>query len=627
MAGTKFKTNPVLLKELLQRCGDGRLQLPEFQRSWVWDDERIRSLIASISRSFPVGALMTLGTGGDLKLKARPIEGVTIDAEPEALLLDGQQRMTSLFQAMMRDKVVDTITAKKKKVKRWYYIDMRKALGDPALRDEAILGVPEDRVVRRNFGREVELDISSPDKEYEKMMFPLTRVFDPKNWRKSFKHYWRDKGVDHKEDFFDEFEEEILESFDHYQVPVIALEKETSKEAVCVVFEKVNTGGKPLDAFELVTAAYAIDGFDLREDWHGRYARLKESSRLPNQSGGILEKVGSTDYLQAISLLHTKARRQEKAEAEGTREHELPAISATKQSLLNLPLTAYETYTGAVEEGFKKAARFLHMQRIYRVFDLPYQSQLVPLAAILVEIGDQWEHETVRRKIAQWYWNGVLGELYGSATESRFARDIADVTSWLDGGDAPTTVKEATFRADRLHTMRSRLSAAYKGVNALLMQRGAQDFVSGQNFDHTVFFDENVDIHHIFPRAWCEKNGIEPERYDSIINKTPLSARTNRILGGAAPSHYLGRLEKGAEGAPPIAPERLDGFLESHLIDPALLRADDFDRFFAARREALLGLIENATGQRAYRGPETDEPEIDVAEELADDDGIVQAAE
>ncbi len=90
-----------------------------------------------------------------------------------------------------------------------------------------------------------------------------------------------------------------------------------------------------------------------------------------------------------------------------------------------------------------------------------------------------------------------------------------------------------------------RLSAAYKGVNALLMNEGAQDFRSGQKFDHTVFFGENVDIHHIFPQDWCKRQGIKPAVYDSIINKTPLSYRTNRIIGGVAPSEYLSKLETG----------------------------------------------------------------------------------
>jgi hypothetical protein len=87
--------------------------------------------------------------------------------------------------------------------------------------------------------------------------------------------------------------------------------------------------------------------------------------------------------------------------------------------------------------------------------------------------------------------------------------------------------------------MRSRLSAAYKGIHALLMHEGAKDFRTGQTFDQTVFFDEDVDIHHIFPQDWCGRQSIEPKVYDSIINKTPLSYRTNRRIGGVAPSGRL----------------------------------------------------------------------------------------
>ena len=177
------------------------------------------------------------------------------------------------------------------------------------------------------------------------------------------------------------------------------------------------------------------------------------------------------------------------------------------------------------------------------------------------------------------------------------------------GGPEPSTVSETMFRADRLKTMRMRLSAAYKGVNALLMKEGAQDFRSGQKFDHTVFFGENVDIHHIFPQDWCRNRGIKPKVYDSIINKTPLSYRTNRIIGGVAPSEYLSKLEKGSDKTPKIEPQRLDGFLGSHLIDSLLLRADDFDGFMADRQKKLLALIEAATGKTASTGNVSEEGE------------------
>jgi uncharacterized protein with ParB-like and HNH nuclease domain len=195
MAGSTFKTNPFNLNELLEDCGHGVLQLPDFQRSWVWDEDRIKSLIASISRAFPVGALMSLEAGGPVNFKPRPIEGAPIEAKqvtPQSLLLDGQQRLTSLYQVTLRGKVVETITLKNKKVKRWFYLDIRKSL-DPSIdREEAIVGVPEDRVVRANFGRDVMLDLSSPEKEYKSLMYPVSQVFDWDGWQDGFDEYWSD---------------------------------------------------------------------------------------------------------------------------------------------------------------------------------------------------------------------------------------------------------------------------------------------------------------------------------------------------------------------------------------------------------------------------------------------------
>src|SRR5437773_2304120 len=141
MVGASFKTNPYSLHELLQHCHRGLLQLPDFQRSWVWDEERIKSLIASVSRAFPIGALMSLNTGGPVNFKPRPVEGAPIEAKqiaPRSLLLDGQQRMTSLYQVTLRGKIVETVTPKNKKVKRWFYIDIRKALDPSIEREEAI---------------------------------------------------------------------------------------------------------------------------------------------------------------------------------------------------------------------------------------------------------------------------------------------------------------------------------------------------------------------------------------------------------------------------------------------------------------------------------------------------------
>ena len=617
MPGSTFQTNPLDLDKLLDECQSGVLQLPDFQRSWVWDEDRIKSLIASISRAFPVGALMALEAGGPVNFKPRPVEGAPSEARqatPQRLLLDGQQRMTSLYQVTRRDKVVETVTPKNKKVKRWFYIDIRKALDPTADREEAIVGVPEDRVIRADFARAIVLDLSSPEEEYAQLMFPMTKVFDWDDWQDGFDEHWRGDQNESIRREFRTFKRLVLENFKGYKVPVITLDRSTSKEAVCVVFEKVNTGGKALDAFELVTAMYAASGHELRRDWYGddkakgRHARLAETARPAGSDTGIIAGVSNTDFLQAISLFHTRDRRRA-AEQAGKRGKELPQITVNRQALLDLPLAAYKKYEAQVERGFVQAAKFLHMLHIYRIFDLPYQSQIVPLASILADIGDSWEHDANREKLVQWYWNGVFGELYGSTVETRIAKDFNEVPVWLQGGAEPSTVSETVFRSDRLKTMRTRLSAAYKGVNALLMKEGAQDFRSGQKFDHTVFFGENVDIHHIFPQDWCKTQGIKPPAFDPIINKTPLSYRTNRIIGGVAPSDYLAKLEKGTDATPPIERRRLEAFLASHLIDSDLLRANDFDAFMADRQKRLLALIGQATGKAPYPGAIAEEGE------------------
>jgi hypothetical protein len=644
MAKTTFDTNPVSLQTLLKTCEDGKLQLPDFQRSWVWEEERIMSLIASVSRGFPMGALMSLKSKIDtgVVFAYRPIEGAPVapQTKPEQLLLDGQQRMTSLYQSCMRRQVVSTITAKKRLVKRWFYIDIRKALNTEADRDSAIFAMPEDRKLKENFDKDIVLDLSSPELEYEHLMYPLNQAFNWDTWQEEFGDYWIAKGKSEMREVFKQFKNDVLKNFTEYQVPVIALGADTSHEAVCLVFEKVNTGGKALDAFELLTAMYAAQGHKLRDDWLGDeksdnadlklgiQKRLAIYGRAAGQAQGVLANVAATDFLQAIALIHTKELRLAAIADPGKKENDWPAVRATRQSLLDLPLAAYKKHCNAVRAGFERAAKFLRQQQIHRVIDLPYQTQLVPLAAIFAEIGDKAEHTTNNDKIARWYWCGVFGELYGSAVESRFAKDILEVPAWLDGGPEPTTVADGVLRPDRLLTMRSRLSAAYKGLQALLLREGAIDFRSGQAFDQTVFFDEGVDIHHIFPKAWCESQKLPASLYDSVVNKTPLGYRTNRIIGGVAPSIYLEKLEKGKSDSngqiiePPIDQASLANYLHTHCIPLPELYANDFTSFMKTRQKLLMELVSRITGHAAPAADGAADEGEDIPAAMAQDSGL-----
>lgn len=598
MIGASFDSTKTPLLDLLARADNGKLQLPDFQRGWVWDDERIRSLLASVSVSFPIGAVMLLETGGQhVRFKPRPLTGTQErlrQISPETLILDGQQRLTSLYQALMSTVAAETKDAKNKPIRRWYYIDMKKAVTNDDDREDAVVSIPEDKVVRTfggGHGGEIALDVTTQAKEYEADLFPAIRIFASSEWRREYNKHWRHEAA--KSDLFDRFETEVIDRFKQYQVPVIELKKETPKEAVCLVFERVNTGGVALNVFELLTASFAADDFQLRDDWNARERRLKDQHP-------VLRNLQNDDYLQAISLLVTQTRRRE-ALATGSTADNAPGISCKRKDILKLEVSDWQGWADRVEAGFVRAARFLYGQKIFKARDLPYRTQLVPLAAMFVDLGHDGETEGARQKIARWYWCGVLGELYGGAIESRFARDLPEVVAMIRGeATEPITIQESSFQPNRLLTLRTRNSSAYKGLYALLMRDGGRDFRTGEPIEAQTVFDDKVDIHHIFPERWCKTAKLHPGTYNSVINKTPLSARTNRQIGGRAPSRYLPAVEKVAG----VDSARMNEILNSHCIVPEELRADRFWEFFAARADALLQRIEAATGKTITRDPE-----------------------
>lgn len=588
-----FDSTKRSLFEILRDTHEGKIQLPDFQRGWIWDDERIKGILASVAKSFPIGAVMFLETGNEnLRFKSKPVEGVNLnsDVEPDLLILDGQQRITSLYQTIATYEVVTTRNEKNYEIKRWYYIDMAKAMDENYDLEEAIISLNENKQIREDFGRTIVLDLSERDFEYKNLMYPVCMINDYSTWRRGFNEYWRhdrDKSI-----FWDNFESKVINSFNKYMLPVIVMKKDNPKEAVCQVFEKVNTGGVPLDIFELLTATFAADDFELKKDWQKIKKEFAEHK--------LLAKVSNTDIIQAITLLTTYEKRLASLRADVPVEG-LPAVRCKRKDMLDLSIKDYLEHRDSIVQGFIKAAKILFEHHIYTARDLPYNAQLVPMSAILAVFGNRIDNMGNKKKLMQWFWCGVLGELYGSANETRFALDLHQVVEWIEkGGARPKTIYDANFSPSRLHTLRTRNSAAYKGIYALLMDDETKDWLSATKIDISTYFSESIDIHHIFPVAWCRKNGISKDDYNCIINKTPLSSRTNRIVSGEAPSKYLTRIQKHAG----VNDEEFQNILRSHVLAHEFLYTDDFKSFFTDRKEKILQRIEKAMEKPIPRGVE-----------------------
>jgi len=532
---------------------------------------------------------MFLETGNEnIRFNSKLIEGVNVreKIKPEMLILDGQQRITSLYQALITNRVVTTRNSKGYEIKRWYYIDMVKALDQDSDLEEAIFSISENKIITENIGRNIVLDLSTQENEFKNLMYPIHMVYNYKEWRKGFNKYWN--YTSDKIELFDKFEEKIIKNFDTYQLPVILMKKENSKEAVCQVFEKVNTGGVSLTVFELLTATYAADEFDLKTDWENIKTELKQYK--------VLNDTSNTDIIQAITLFSTFKKREE-AISKGLTEN-IPAVSAKRKDMLNLSLADYKLYRNSIIQGFIKASKILVENHIYQSKDLPYSTQLVPMAAIIAKMGDNIDNIGNKNKLMRWFWCGVFGELYGSANETRYTLDIVQVVDWiLNNSEEPKTIYDANFIPSRLNTLRTRNSAAYKGVYALMMDENTKDWLTATKIDFSTYFSESIDIHHIFPVAWCEKNKISPNDYNCIVNKTPLSGRTNRKVSGDAPSKYLERVRKEAG----VDEKEFNNILISHIVDPKFLYNDDFYGFFSDRKEKILQKIEKAMGKQIPR--------------------------
>ena len=570
------------LSELMREVSSGKEQLPEFQRGWTWDNDRIRGIIASLSQGYPMGAIMRLEYGNEnVRFKYRTIEGVTVTGvTPEFLILDGQQRLTSMYRATCCKEPVETTTEKGKEIKRYYYLDIKKCLDESEDRVDAVIAVPSDRKVKTNFDRDVVLDLSTRELEFEHEMFPINIIFDSnarEDWADGYKEYHEyDKAFMEK---YKQFRTQVIDTIVGYKLPVITLGKETPREAVCKVFENVNTGGVPLTVFELVTATFATYDFDLRKDWIECRDKIRGKGETLNTD--VMEGVDETSFLTAITLYTTYLSDK--------------MTTCKKKDVLALNFEDYKKNRDILLEGYKMARKFLFQQYVFRKRDLPYTTQLIPLSAICAVIGTvTFNLPSTQKILAKWFWCGIMGEMYGGANETRYATDIEDVVAEIQGKDSQNkTINAAYFSATRLLSLQTRNSAAYKGIMALVYREQCRDFMQGITMDIVKSMDESPDIHHIFPEAYCKKMGLDKTKWNSIVNKTPLLPASNRQIGGDAPSVYSGNIMKKAE----IDEVELRFRIESHLVNYDYLIADDFDHYFIARAKAILKVIEAAMGK------------------------------
>jgi len=594
--GSLFTAKPEPLNGLLGGIDKHKIALPNFQRPWIWEPEMVRDLIVSVAYRYPAGSLLSMPVLSE-NFALRPFEGAgdMLKEKANLMILDGQQRLTSLYQALYSDKGVVV-----KNRKYYFYLDVVQLMSDPdgnieigvPYFDQALFFVSEDKKGRRirYQGLNMLYELNDRNQELEAGALPMKYIFDSDgmlaDWKKDYLVQLSDNEMSRFLELdkkWDTLVRPWLDRIRNYPFPVVELRPDLPLNAICHIFEKVNSTGVPLDVFDLCNAILWARGFELNNKWK----ELKQEIAHDIQ----MQPLVGTYYLQGLSLLDSFDKK--KKDREGR-----IAVACRKQDLMSMNKDTVEKWWDTLKIGYKEAGKFMLNQGIITEKILPYNTMIVPLAAILGYInkfGGKVASDAAWTKIQKWFWCSVFSQRYSSQTETNSAKDFEEVINWVNGGESPEIVKSFIFRADSLQEIQSIRNAIYRGILCLLAKQHALDFGGGGEINTALYYDLNMDHHHIFPTKYLKEANINDVRANTIVNKTLIGAAVNRSINGVAPSVYYEKWNKKL-GKDESGKEIFSQILRTHAIDPDTIRTDSWDEFVVHRRESLRQLIISVCG-------------------------------
>jgi len=551
---------------------------------------------------------MFLETGGEVEFGHRSFDGSDETAASgiaNHLVLDGQQRLTSAYQACYSSRPV-SIKSTKNPQYRLYFFDVEKAVDTTRPISDALIAIScraDGTPTRRANAHYV-----SAASQYEMCLFPINQVFNCKPWEDGFYAYWdnQERGTKRNaaQSAWRDFRSSIIDSFTSCNLPVITIKRSIRRDGICRVYEKLNSNSVDLDTFDLLIAEYAAKSYDLRKDWYGD----AHTTGIRDVFGeyALLSDIGSTSFIQAVSmttdLFHNKF------------------LSTNRSNILNLPLDDYKRFMDPVKRAFENTRKFMSHETIMPRH-VPSASVVTAIATAYAHFGQAAQNHDIQAKMKRWFWCLAFTNPYRTGA-GEMAVDVKDAVDWIaNNGSEPRSISQTHIHDYMLThwSPRRRVDTTFKhAVEATIIRNNAVDFATGHQISMHQSVDGNFDLHHIFPKKWCKDNNIARELYDSLVNKTPLSAKTNQQIGGNSPQQYLSMIELNYSVDSTI----LDHYLLTHGINPVHLRNNDFYAFFEERKEFLISLIERTTGKIVLRGTldsDTDAIEADENDEHPDD--------
>lgn len=539
------QATPRPMQKLVQEALDGKLALPEFQRDFAWKPPAVRLLLSSVALGWPIGSFM-IWSKGEFQLQSKAFDGVkgVKVAKDADYLLDGQQRLTALIQALHPEF----------SGYRYFINGFVKFL--TAEEEVEIEDYVESLTAKQFHNKYPDLDTQAG----EDVALISDLVSDGKfeRWIGSYKEQHQ---AQNDVSIFG-LREQRLPGLKSYSIPCVQLGAGLELSAVARIFETTNRTGVKLGTVDLMTATL-FPSFKLRDEWADV---LKEHDDLRDYFSDTLDE---EDALRLLAYWKTEGK------------------GVTRDKILKMKHTDVRARWPDAIEALVETIEFLRDE--CGVVDgslIPQRLMVIPIAvafdrAISLK-KKQASKQKMRAELRRWFWYSVSHGAFVRSTNTRAIRHAAaavryveeetkSIRSELSGndGEGPEDLIERLMDKGRGERA---LEAA---VLALVIVRGGTDWLA----DKQPFPDVagEIEAHHVIPRG--ADGAKEWERVNCIANLTPQSELSNKQLGNKLP------IEAGVTGE--VAAAHLCDFLEIGATSP-----ETFERFVERRAREIAEAME-----------------------------------
>lgn len=463
----------------------------------------------------------------------------------ENLVLDGRQRLTSCYCAFYN---LGTKT---------YFLNYHKLF----------------EYDKNGQGRNIEFEeliidkrhMDYPEKLLDDGLMPFCFLKDAKTLRDSLKPYKdRIRDNDDKRDIYDFIDgrmSDYLETIFEYEFPVVTLPKELSLDAVCKVFQTLNSTGLKLSSFDICVAKFMPQGINLK---------VKVEQAEENKLVKYAVENDENLILQTIALLAGKS----------------PKKNLLASTLLPSDIDNYwDKVIMGIENTMIILARFgAGTEETGKI--LPY-TPIIPLFTALLVSKDYSNlqiqaRSAIEQKLKLFFFTSSLAQRYTEGTDNKLKEDFQAIQIWLNGGTEPSAIINGVFWNTNKYLKVGQTNAIGKAVLCLINAQKPKDFYDDASVGYGNGTDESQ-IHHIFPEAEYRE---KVDNINSVFNFTFLTKETNNFISNKSTNKYLSEIKTKLN----LQDSAMKRKLEKHIIDDecyAAMCEEKFENFIEKRAEII----------------------------------------